>query len=151
MKNERKMIWTKVTVGLGSTKYLPRMYRGMYQGEKKEKKVSSWIVYCMNRQVFVCVFGLVVMAKVDTRSVCVCICMNDDSNTRPWITLARRSRWPGHSIHSKRATTRTHVNSWIQFVLVFLLPFHSTILKPYLNLSLTQTKCMGNFNSTPSS
>lgn len=149
MNNERTMIWTKVTVGLGTTKYLPRMYQGTYQGEKKEKKVSSWIVYYMNRQVCVCVLGLVMMAKVDTRSVC--ICMNDDSNTRPWITLARGSRWSGHSIHSERTTTRTHVNSWIQFVLVFLLPFHSTILEPYLNLSLTQTKCMGNFNSTPSS
>jgi len=33
--------------------------------------------------------------------------------------------------------------------LVFLLPLHPTVLKPDLDLSLCQAKCMGNFNPSP--
>ena len=73
------------------------------------------------------------------------------SNSRPWVSLARGSWWPGHTIHSHGTAARTHINPGVQLVLVFFLPFHPSILEPNLNLSLTETKCVSNFNPPPSS
>ena len=47
------------------------------------------------------------------------------------------------SIQLARPTPGSHLNTLFQFAFVLLFPFHATILEPDLDLSLRQTKGMG--------
>jgi hypothetical protein len=53
------------------------------------------------------------------------------------------------AIHRSTAS-QTKISS-VWFVFVFLLPFHTPILEPNLDLPLRQAKGVGNFNTSPSS
>lgn len=62
-----------------------------------------------------------------------------DLETVSRVAVKRRNGW-WHAIHW---TTLAIVS--IGVVLVFLFPFHATILEPNLDLSFSQTKCMSYF------